>query len=68
MLVCLLRVDFARAPHGFFAAEVFLEIRQVEGTYLVLCAAWPIHCQGVPDSVPSSLSFQIEMKSLTLLD
>ena len=46
-----------------------LEIRcQVEGTYLVLCAAWPIHSQGVPDSVPNSMSSQIELKSLILPD
>ena len=39
------RVDVARVLYGLFAAEVLLELRfQVEGTYLVLCAARPMHC------------------------
>ena len=39
----LQRVEVAREPFGFFAAEVHLELRYpVEGTYIVPCAPWPI--------------------------
>ena len=43
VLLLLERGDFARAPCGFFAIEVHLELSyQVERTSLVPCAAGPI--------------------------
>ena len=55
-------VDFARAPCGLFAAEVLLELRhQVEEEQLVL--SYVLHV-----SMPSSMSFQIELKNPKLPD
>ena len=65
----LLERGVARAPCGLFAAEVLLELRyQVEGGYLVLFAAWSMHCSIVHFSILSSMSFEIELKNATLPD
>ena len=59
----LQRVDVARVPCGFFAADVRLELRcQVERKCLVFCTAWLIHCLVVPVSLISSMLLQVELR------
>ena len=57
-LLLFRRVDVARTPY-LLAAEMHHELRyQIERTYFIPCAAWPIHCQIEPVSMPSSMPFQ----------